>query len=487
MSGAQKRFFRRFASRCIRLSLLHSAIVALFIFFPYLATTSAFAQPPVPPPEAQANDKDDGYRGIWFELGQKSEYGDKYSGGLATYTANHVPMAVYAKEVDKTFFVYGGAKQGRRRLLAMVSYYDHKRKVVPRPTIVCDKQGVDDPHDNPSLCIDQRGYLWVFVSGRSRARPGLIYRSLKPYDIERFDLVQQREMTYPQPRWIEGQGMFFLFTKYTRGRELYWSASADGESWSDDKLFAGFGGHYQTSHQRGRLVFTAFNWHPDGNVDARTNLYYLSTDDMGRTWRNVRGEQVETPLIKPGNTALVRDYRAEKQLVYIHDLDLDRRGHPVILYITAADFVPGPKSDPRWWTVAHWTGAEWEYARVVRANHNYSTGALCIEDGRWRIIGPAKRGPQPIGAGGEVAIWTSTDEGKTWSKQRDVTRNSAMNHNYVRRPLNAHPDFFLFWADGDPEQFSQSRLYFSNQAGDRAWRLPYQMNCEFAVPEAVEQ
>ena len=26
--------------------------------------------------------KDDGYRGIWFTLGQFSEYGDKYSGGL---------------------------------------------------------------------------------------------------------------------------------------------------------------------------------------------------------------------------------------------------------------------------------------------------------------------------------------------------------------------------------------------------------------------
>ncbi|HWI59696.1 MAG TPA: hypothetical protein VNZ22_20885, partial [Bacillota bacterium] len=39
---------------------------------------------------------DDGYRGIWFTLGQPSEYGDKYSGGLGTYTANHIPLAIYA-------------------------------------------------------------------------------------------------------------------------------------------------------------------------------------------------------------------------------------------------------------------------------------------------------------------------------------------------------------------------------------------------------
>src|SRR5688572_25643534 len=95
---------------------------------------------------AESNAKDDGYRGIWFTLGQRSEYGDKYSGGLATYTANHVPMAIYSKEVNKTFFVYGGAKQGKRYLLDMVSYYDHARGVVPRPAIVHDKGGVDDPH-----------------------------------------------------------------------------------------------------------------------------------------------------------------------------------------------------------------------------------------------------------------------------------------------------------------------------------------------------
>ena len=63
--------------------------------------------------------KDDGYRGIWFTLGQKSEFGDKYSGGLGTYTANHVPMAIYAKEANKTFFVYGGGKQGQAEAIKL--------------------------------------------------------------------------------------------------------------------------------------------------------------------------------------------------------------------------------------------------------------------------------------------------------------------------------------------------------------------------------
>ena len=110
--------------------------------------------------------------------------------------------------------------------------------------------------------------------------------------------------------------------------------------------------------------------------------------------------------------------------------------------------------------------------REVTRGQSQLQHRLALHRGRgtWRIIGPTERGPQPIGGGGEVAIWISRDEGKTWTKERDVTRDSPLNHNYVRRPVNAHPDFYAFWADGDPDKFSQSRLYFTNRAGDRVWR-----------------
>src|SRR5687767_13295742 len=64
-----------------------------------------------------------GYKGIWFTLGQFSKNGDKYSGGLGTYTSSHIPVAIYAPQVNKTFFVYGGTtKSDEKHLLIMISF-----------------------------------------------------------------------------------------------------------------------------------------------------------------------------------------------------------------------------------------------------------------------------------------------------------------------------------------------------------------------------
>jgi hypothetical protein len=243
------------------------------------------------------------------------------------------------------------------------------------------------------------------------------------------------------------------------------------------------GGHYQTSRQLGDRVITAFNMHPGGNVDVRTNLYYVETDDMGRTWRTADGTSIETPMTDKHCEALVRDFEAEGRLVYMKDINFDHEGRPVILVITSGNYKPGPESGPRIWTIAHWMGDRWDFSEVTRSTHNYDMGSLYIEeDGIWRIIAPTEPGPQLHGTGGEMALWISRDQGRTWDKERDITHNSKFNHTYARRPVNAHKDFYAFWADGNPDEMSESRIYFTNQAGDRVWVLPYDMDEDFAVP-----
>lgn len=452
--------------------------------FTFLTATvaAAVAQPSEPSPTAA------GYRGIWFTLGQFSEYGDKYSGGLGTYTANHNPLAVYAAAVNKTFFVYGGSPAGERHLLCLIGSYDHATGRVARPVIVHDKKPVDDPHDNPSLNIDAAGHLWVFVSGRANSRPGFIYRSAAPYDLSRFELVATKTITYPQPWHVAGKGFLHLFTRYTKGRELYFETSADGRAWSETRKLAGFGGHYQTSGARDGKVASFFNYHPGGSVDKRTNLYYVQSTDFGATWTTAEGRPLTLPLSAIQNPALVVDYAAQGKLMYTCDLNFDAAGNPILLYVLSRDFKPGPGGGDREWTVAHWKGGKWNFSTVTSSDHNYDMGSLYVMKDEWLVVAPTDTGPQPWGTGGDMVLWASKDEGKTWTRRTTITRQSEFNHSYARRPLNARDPFFAFWADGDPKKLSPSRLYFSDSTGTKVWRLPYTFpaGADTALPEPVK-
>lgn len=426
-----------------------------------------------------------GYRGIWFTLGQFSEYGDKYSGGLGTYTSSHVPVAIHARKVRRTYFVYGGTTDSAsRHLLIMASYFDHRTGTVPRPVVVLDKLGVDDPHDNPSLSIDDEGFIWVFVSGRNTSRPGYVYRSLTPYEIDGFERVWEGDMTYPQPWHLRDSGFLALYTRYTRGRELYWRRSADGMTWTEEGRLAGMGGHYQVSCAVGGRVYTVFNRHPGGDVDKRTDLYLAYTDDMGRSWRDIRGGLLKTPLESPSSTAMVRDHASEGRLVYLNDLNVDRRGRPVVLAVLGSHHQPGPAGDPRTWVVLHWKGTDWVEHTVCVSTHNYDMGSILTSGRRWRVIGPTEPGPQRYGTGGEMAVWDSRDEGSHWRLKSRLTSDSRYNHSYARRPLHAHRGFVAFWADGHADRLSASHLFLCDAKG-RVYRLPYEMEGMHALPERV--
>ena len=58
-----------------------------------------------------------------------------------------------------------------------------------------------------------------------------------------------------------------------------------------------------------------------------------------------------------------------------------------------------------------------------------------------------------------------------------MTAASERNHTYVRNVLHAAPEFVAVWADGHGRQPSESRLYFSNAAGD-VFQMPVDMGEE---------
>ncbi|WP_304064264.1 BNR-4 repeat-containing protein [Pedobacter glucosidilyticus] len=458
------------------------------------------------------NQKDTGYRGIWYSnQPSNDEYVYKYSGGLGTYPANHYPFSIYVKEVDKTFFCYGGSDSSGKTLLHTISYFDHQTGLVPKPTVVLDKK-TDNAHDNPVMNIDKDGYIWLFSTAHGTNSPSYIHKSKKPYDINEFEeikatklvsdeIVAMNNFSYLQTWYQPNNGFINLFTHYDRKvipgqpskprRTISFMTSQNGVNYSEWKDIAIIEeGHYQTSGSYKNTVGTSFNFHPikvgENGLNYRSNLYYLQTSDFGKSWQNAKNETLSVPLKEIDNSALVKDYYSQGLNVYINDLTYDETGKPVILYLTSKGYEAGPEQGPRTWHTARFTGENWEINPITTSGNNYDMGSLYIDDkGIWRVIGPTTMGPQPYNTGGEMVMWTSKNQGKTW-RSKALTAGSIYNHSYARRPVNVHPDFYAFWADGHGREKSVSRLYFSDVKG-RVYQLPTEINTDFIKPIRIKR
>lgn len=432
----------------------------------------------------------EGFSGIWYMMQPtKDAFGYKYSGGFATYPQQQLPIAIHVPSQRKTFFVYGGATPDRpANLLHMVSYFDHAAGLLARPRMLLDKQ-TNDAHDNPVLSIDDAGHLHVFSNAHGVSRAAYIHRSVRPYDISEFQRVHEGNFSYGQPWHLPGRGFVFVHTRYVSGKRfLHVMTSDDGKTWSEPRRLAEVErGHYAISNVRGGTIALAFDFHPPaGGLDSRTNLYFMQSDDAGATWKNIRGRPLDLPLKDVDNPALAVEYHSRKRLVYLKDMGFDEKNRPVIHYLTSGGHQPGPRNDPRLYTIAHWTGDQWRTREMFPTDHNYDHSSLYPEaPDAWRWIGVDRPGPQPGCTGGEIGMWISRDQGANWKRAAELTRDSNYNHTYPRRPVDADPGFYALWADGNAlKSEGGSRLYFCDKSG-KVFRMPEKFEGDFATPQPV--
>jgi hypothetical protein len=450
---------------------------------------------------------DSGYRGFWHgQTPTGDEYAYKYSGGLGTYCAKHAPFSQYAADVERTYFCWGGTPEGGHLnrdvssnsasalftpglLYHMVSYYDHRTGTVPRPTIIMDKQ-CGDAHDNPVISVDEDGYIWVFSPSHGPwTTPSYVHRSVRPHDISTFVTTRTALYAYPQVHRIDSAFQVF-HTLYTNGgRTICFSRISGEPRFVNTRVLAHVGqGHYQVSDARDGRIVTAFNYHPvEGGLEARTNLYVMTSDDGGDTWAGPNGEPLSLPMRTIDHPARLLDYEDDGWLVYMKDVRLDQNGDPIILFVRSRGNLPGPANGPRVWTTAvRQRNGQWIVTEVARSDSNYDTGSLFLEDPeRWLIAGPTDPGPQRFNPGGEIALWESMDRGQSWRRVRAVTSGSRLNHTYLRRTRDYGRDFAAFWADGNPREPSESNLYFADSTFERVRRLPQRMDADAAVPEEM--
>ena len=106
----------------------------------------------------------------------------------------------------------------------MVSYFDHVTGMVPRPTLLLDKQ-TSDAHDNPVISMDDKGYIWIFSTAHGTSGSSYIHKSKEPYNIDAFELIRPIVQTadkkmpfmnfsYFQPWFVPQRGFECFMTLY---------------------------------------------------------------------------------------------------------------------------------------------------------------------------------------------------------------------------------------------------------------------------------
>jgi len=298
----------------------------------------------------------------WYEI--KQYYGvnndiPKYSGGFGTYTAKHTPIAIHHNGI--TYYTYSDNSDGVLRI-----YVSNETE-----TVEIHQAVLGDPHSNATISIDKDGFIWVHVSARGAKEIGAIYKSVSRGTLE-FELIEETWQAYPQP-WRTDFGQVTLYSLYERPvkkalRQLYVRTDQCEKQLVKE-------GHYQVSIFKHGKLHTFYNYHPDGNVDNRVNIYYMYSIN-GCDWFNQSDEPLTLPLEGDDPRTLI--YSSSRN-IYLKDIDVD--GKPLLLYVESDSHDPTEGVRELYLLKV---GEQPEF--VTEINHNYSTGFY--QDGH--IITPVK-------------------------------------------------------------------------------------------------
>ncbi len=409
-------------------------------------------------------------QGVWYCCGTANTYpGQKYvySGPMATYCMWHRPIAVYAGPVRTTFFVFGNPDNS-----PAICAYDHRSKTFGAP-VVLGTNPDGDAHRNPTLLVDEQGYLYVFFG--AHGHPTRVVKSRSPYDLSQWEpkaAIDDPGTSYPQP-WQLKRGEVFVSFRQSPGwcfrksldGAASWQPTVNLIRFADAAIYAvsiAATGPYP------RAVHIAWSKLGGGTPEEvatkhlwgrRYDVFYARSDDGGHTWKRSDGTGYSLPIAEETADKV---YESGEHGVWLKDIQLDSRGNPCILFIDAD--VTTYESN---WKLARRAEEGWRTADVATSDHMYDGGALVIlADDDFRVYAPTTPS-QPHEDGGEIDEWTSTDGGATWARTRHVTAGSKYSHNHVRAVFGQEEgDFRVLWSYGDSVYPPETRDVYLGHYGE---------------------
>ncbi len=415
------------------------------------------------------------FQGVWYQCGTANAYPGKpyvYSGPCASYCAWHRPMAVHAASQQKTYFVFGNAKNW-----PAISYYDHKTKTFAAPVVLGKNMNMD-AHRNPTLMVDEAGYLYVFYGAHGDITH--VVKSAEPYAIGRWQTLPDLDKphtSYPQP-WQLRTGE--LFVSYRQAPGWCTQRSRDGgKSWEPARVLIDFPVStttYPTVYaitiaetgsypRRIHIAWSRLGGGTEKEIATkhawarRHNVYYACSDDGGDSWHRSDGTPYRLPI---DQTQAEEIYDSGEHGVWLKDMQIDPYGKPLILLLDADCATYASR-----WKVTRRTEGGWKVADVAESDHMYDNGAMVVVGEKdYRLYG-ATTTSQPYEDGGLIDEWQSVDGGATWKRLRTLTPDSPLSHNHVKAVVGGTPEFRVFWSYGDsvsPPKTRDVQMYFFGEA-----------------------
>lgn len=409
------------------------------------------------------------YVGIWFE--QLFENGtSKYSGGMATYSEKHRPIAIYNKTFHKTYFVFGGSNFYSGKLQVTIGYYDHHLNKFSEPEIVWEKETLD-PHENASISIDNDGFIYVFANAHGNRGEARVFKSVVPGEIYQFETIYPylsetgeslSQFSYLQVWYDKVHGFLGVFTRYGFGtkRTLCFARSLDGRNWVDFKVLSTINeGSYHISTYQNNILYVAFDQHPPNEngpgIDSRSNLYLIYSSDQGKSWSSFESEEnITSPINKIDNNALVFDTHTSNFNLHLKDIITDKFNRPVVLF----------SENERTTNVCNWYLAEWSGGfrkkhLIGITDHPFDMGAMSRNQDELTIL--CSMGFESGDCGGNLR---KIELDLTNYRITGIREYEQKFSNYQKAVVNGLPDFEFFWCTGDPNGYSEVPLFYMNNS-----------------------
>jgi hypothetical protein len=385
------------------------------------------------------------------------------------YDRRQRPQAVYMN--DRVYMVYnGGAEKGESKTYPFVISYDPQINFLGEPIQLDDKSSKDQ-HYCPIIWADKHETLHLLYG--CHKTPGTHLVSKKPGEIgsSSADWTESSQirhsLSYPTIYHIyDGKQLMYFRSGEHRSSWSYLISDDDASTWSapvNDVVDLNMGGdghdtqkevmgdemssyHTVLPSRDGRYLHVAFCSYDDnkGNVPERFynprykttsnfsfkyNLYYVKVNLLTGEVENFAGEKIKTPV----------DYETAKAKCMIWDtawrgagvppdMILDGKGNPAFLHVLSGDtptefnYYYVQLEDNKWkHTLIAPSSDDWNscYLREDAEGKIYA----CLVMGEPFFKGGDTENSNSMDSrgGGDIVEWISTDKGKTWRKNKDLT------------------------------------------------------------------